>query len=173
MSVIVPRLVDELKAVELRSGTRPQVAHIGRDLWVDLCAACGTGLLPPGTFIELDGCVFEFRDVLPPTEIFFEPASATRERQQLGGAPHGQVFGWSSQLEKHKWKNVGPDRWQRDGKPAVSTGEAIETEKREAAARNEIKRRMGAFTGDLGSHGISQKDAADRVLRQHGIKVPS
>jgi hypothetical protein len=172
VSVIVPRLVEALKAVEMRTGTRPQVAHIGRDLWVDLCAASNIGLLPPGTFIELDGCTFEFRDNLPPTEIYFEPASATREREQLGGTPHGQLFGWASQLVKHKWVNVGPGRWQRDGKAAVSTDEAIAIEKREAADRQTIKDRMAVFTGDpMG--GMTQKQAADRVLRQHGIKVPS
>jgi hypothetical protein len=135
---ILARIQDELARVHVRTGHKPTGGHLGQQLWRQLCAESACQDLPPGALIEVDECAFAYRPSLPGDALVFEPAGIREERE--GGGGKGHVLGWREQLIRHQWHEVGRDRWQRDGKPPVSMGEAIDEEVRQAADRAAIKR---------------------------------
>ena len=136
MGAFLLRIRGEIRDLALRTGHEPTSGHIGRDLWRQLCAESGCPELPAGALIEVDGCAIAYRTALQPTALLFDPPDLFGPRRQ----DEKHVAGWREQLIAHQWHEVGVDRWQRDGRAAVSMGDAIDQEVREAAGRAAVKR---------------------------------
>jgi hypothetical protein len=85
----------------------------------------------------VDDCAIAWRPSLPGDALVYDPPGVRETREESGP---GIVAGWAEQLTKHQWHHVGRDRWQRDGLPPVSMGEAISIEIREGANRAAVKR---------------------------------